>query len=206
MNIGVTTSRRTKNSTPMVFELDIIEPPPSLVLLINPANLDIKYLPKITEQRVRWTSSQDSVDVNQNVGYVFQAHHDELDVLSATGKSAMFMSPSEGLTVKNRLTSVAYQNIEKLIAIYRNNGMNFNTKTNSRINPAKINSIGRVVITYNGFIYRGHFTGFTYSINETRQFNADFSFDFKVTQTLDIGQLLSKRIFQNGKTNGNFAF
>ena len=194
---GVTTSRRPLKQ--MVFELTILNPPPPLVLLINPSNFDMKYTPKISEQRVRWSSSS-SQDVTQSTGYVFHAHHDELDVITASGKSAMFMSPGEGLTVKNRLSSTGFLNIEKLVAIYRNNGMNFNSKPDSYIRPAKIDSIGRVVIIYDGFVYKGHFTSFNYNQNDVQQFNVNFSFDFKVTQTLDMTLLAQNQVLKNNKT------
>ena len=72
---------------PMMFELDIINAPSPLVLFINPTSLEIKYASKITEQRVRWTG--------MTPAYIFHAHHDELDTLSASGKSAMFILDSK---------------------------------------------------------------------------------------------------------------
>ncbi len=173
------TSSRRYNSKPMVFDIDIDEPPASLVLLINPSNLEIKFQPRVAEQRIRWTGLTSA--------YVFQVHRDELDILTATGKSAMFMS-DKGITRKDRTDTLAYENIETLVAIYRNNGMNLNKKPGSTINPCAIDSVGRVVITYNNFMYRGHFTSFTFTENDGNPFNVDFSFEFKVTKTFDVSQ------------------
>jgi hypothetical protein len=178
-----TTSSRRYNSKPMVFDLDIANPPPSLTLLINPSNLEMKYTPKLTEQRVRWAGT--------SPGYIFHVHHDELDVLTASGKSAMFMADDEGLTRINRTETLAYQNIESLVTFYRNNGTNLNPKSNSTINPCMVNSMGRVRITYNGYSYKGHFISLTITENDSSPFNVDFSFEFKVTRTFDVGQVSS---------------
>ena len=169
---------------PMVFELDIVESPPSLILLINPINLDVKFTPKVVEERVRWMSRSKSP-------YVLQAHHDELDVLSMGGTSALFYT-NQGLTSQDRQQSVGYENIERLVAIYRNNGMNFNRKPNSR-GMSVIDSVGRVVITYDEFIYRGSFDSFSLTETAEKPFNLEFSFDFRVTETYNI-QGLSQTI------------
>lgn len=162
----------------MVFELEIYNAPPPLVLLINPSNLEIRMVPKVSEQRIRWAGN--------NIPYVLQVHHDELDVLSASGRSAMFIAENEGLTRVNRTKTWGYDNISKLLAIYRNNGMNINPKVGSAVSPCMIDSVGRVIISYNGFIYKGHFTNFALTENDTTQFNIDFSFEFKITKTFNV--------------------
>lgn len=177
----LTTSKRI-DTKPMVFELDIEKPPKPLILLINPTSLEIRFTSKITEQRVRWSGLSSA--------YVFHAHHDELDVLNAAGKSAMFVS-DKGITRFDRTNTLAYENIEKLVAIYRNNGMNLNSKpgSTSKSSPCVIDSIGRVIISYNGFIYKGHFISFSFTENETSPFNVDFAFEFKVTKTFSLDQV-----------------
>jgi hypothetical protein len=173
-----TTSKRI-NTKPMVFELDVYEKVEPLILLINPATLELKHTTKISEQRVRLTEVSSA--------YIFQAHHNELDLLSASGKSAMFVSDM-GITRVNRSKTHAYENIERLMSIYKNNGTNNNSKSNSSVDPCTIGSIGRVSITYNGFIYKGHFTSFSLTENEATPFNVDFSFEFKVTKTFNSEQ------------------
>jgi hypothetical protein len=187
----ITTSKRF-NTKPMVFELDIKNPPGPLVLLINPATLEIKYASKITEQRVRWTGLL-------NPAYIFQAHHDELDVITATGKTAMFMTTEKGLTRVDRRNTLAYENIEKLIAMYRNNGANYNTKPNSTISPCAIETLGRVIISYDGFVYKGHFTNFSTTENEATPFNIDFNFEYKISRTFSIDQVLESGILNRVK-------
>jgi len=177
------TTVKAINTKPMVFELLIENPPPSLTLMINPTSLESKFAPKISEQRVRWAGN--------NPAYIFHAHHDELDVLTASGKSAMFMT-NNGLSRKDRTDSKAYENIYQLVTIYRNNGKNLNRKPDSTqpnsygvVSPALINSIGRVTITYNNFIYQGHFTSFSLTENDTSPFTVDYNFEFKVTKIFD---------------------
>jgi hypothetical protein len=140
--------------------------------LINPESLDIKCTPKVTESRLRNVDYRDG-------GYVLQAHHDELDILSASGKSALFYS-NDGLTSDDRESSYGWRNIQQLLAIYKNNGMNMNSRP-GRKGTALIDSVGKMLIVYDGFLYRGSFESF--SINELadKPFNLEFSFDFKIT-------------------------
>jgi len=162
---------------PMVFELDINNSPPPFVLLINPSSLDLKFTPKVNEQRVRWADRRESA-------YVFQVHHDELDILSAEGKSAMFYT-HRGITSADRTQTLGWENIQRLLAIYRNNGMNFNSKP-GRKGSAVIESVGRVIIVYDDFLYRGSFESFQLNEASDKPFQLDFSFDFKVTRIFNI--------------------
>jgi hypothetical protein len=157
---------------PMVIELEINVPPPPLTLLMNPESLDIKFASKVTEQRVRWIDKRES-------GYILHTHHDELDMMSASGKTALFYT-DRGLTSFDRQDSLAWENIQKFIAIYRNNGINFNSTPGFR-GSGVIDSVGRVMITYDGFIYRGSFESLTINETEEKPFNLDFSFDYKIT-------------------------
>jgi len=169
----------------MVVELEINNPPPPLILLINPETLDLKFAHKVTEQRVRWTDRKQS-------GYILHTHHDELDMMSASGKTAMFYT-DKGLTSYNRKDSLAWENIQKFIAIYRNNGMNFNS-TPGRRGSSVIDSVGRVLITYDGSIYKGSFESLTINETDEKPFNFDFNFEYKITHTLGQNSL-SNSIF-----------
>lgn len=184
INDKTTLSKRSPKL--MEFGLDIKNSPEPLTLLINPTNFELKFVPKISEQRVRWSS--------QNIGYVFQSHHDELDVMTASGTSAMFVTKTEGITRVNRRLSYGYQNIEQLVAIYRNNGININSKPGKNINPCMIDSVGRVVIIYDNYIYRGHFLSLTISENDEKQFNINFSFEYKITQNINLGNVINSTI------------
>jgi len=168
------------NAKPMQFDLEIDNPPEPLVLLINPTTLEIKFTPKIMEQRVRWTG------FGRNPAYVFQAHHDELDVLTASGRSAMFMIDDKGLTRERRSETYGFNNIERLVMFYRNNGVNRNKKPDSSVvGPCAIDSVGKVIITFNEFMYKGYFSSFSVAENDSSPFNVDFNFEFKVFNTFD---------------------
>jgi len=166
-------------SKQMVFELDIVNPPPQLIILINPESLDIKFTPKVVENRVRWTNQKDS-------SYIFQVHHDELDILSASGQSAMFYT-DKGLTSTERKKTLGWENIQQLLAIYRNNGMIFNRKPGQR-GTNVLESVGRVLITYDEILYVGFFESFSLNEAAEKPFNLNFSFDFKVTKHFDSKQ------------------
>jgi hypothetical protein len=164
----------------MVFELDIFNPPPPIVLFINPETFDIKFQPKVSENRVRHVDPDES-------GYILQYHHDELDMISASGRSAMFYT-NKGLTAYDRINSPGYNNIQQLIAIYRNNGKNLSRK------PGKyslIESVGRVLLIYNEIIYKGSFDSFTVTEADDKPFNLEFSFDYKVTKQIDASGMSS---------------
>ena len=59
-----------------------------------------------------------------------------------------------------------------------------------------ISEFGRVVITYDGFVYRGHFLSFSTTEDDTKPFNINFSFEFKITQVFNIGKVLEQQ-FKN---------
>lgn len=160
----------------MVFELDINNPPKPLVLLINPETFEIRYVPRVVEVRVRWTD-------RKKTPYVLQTHHNELDVISASGRSAMYYT-SKGLTSQQRERTLGWENIQQLLAIYRNNGMNFNRKPGQR-GTNLLESIGRVLMIYDKIIYRGSFDSFNLNEVDTSPFNLEFTFDFRVTKTDD---------------------
>lgn len=165
-------------SKPMVFELNINNPPPQLTLQINPESLDFKFSPRVSESRVRWTNQRDS-------GYILQTHHDELDILSVSGQSALFYT-DKGLTSVERRRTIAWENIQKLVAIYRNNGMNFNSQMGKGMSV--IESVGRVHIIYDEVLYSGSFDSFNLSEAAEKPFNLNFSFDFRVTKFFDSKQ------------------
>lgn len=179
MNNSKVYSIHDVDAKPMQFDLDIENPPRPLVLLINPTTLEIKFTPKVMEQRVRWTG------LGNASPYIFQVHHDELDVLTASGRSAMFMIEDVGLSRIQRKDSYAYKQIEDLVSLYRNNGVNRNKKANSSTRPCAIDSVGRVKISYNEFMYTGHFSSLSITENDSSPFNVDFSFEFRVFNTFD---------------------
>jgi len=127
---------------------------------------------KITFQKVRMNSI--------NRGYIFQHHHDELDVMSVSGITAMAYHPTFGLTADLEVNSVAYDNWQKLLATFRNNGVNY-----SKTQDGLIDSVGRVSIKFDGKDYRGAFDELVYTMSQETPFHSTFSWTFTISETIN---------------------
>lgn len=167
---------------PMFFELDITDPPPILMLAINPNEFSKNFTKKIGSSRIRPKS-------RDQAAYIHHFDYDELDTIQCSGKTALFYG-NNGLTTDRRIDSLGYRNFRSLVEIYRNNGRNYNT---NRFNDplvtggtGLIKSVGRVIIAYDDMIYKGSFDSFTINEVDTAPFNFDFSFQFTVSKTLDV--------------------
>lgn len=169
---------------PMYFELEIKEPPPVLILAINPREMNLEFTKKVVQSRNR-PSTRDSA------AYILNYDFDELDVMSCSGSSAMFYS-NYGLTSFSRTNTLAYRNFRSLIEIYRNNGRNYNNRPNNNTlltgGSGLIKSVGRVIIAFDDNIYRGSFDSFSVEDNETKPFNLSFNFAFTISNTIDVRQ------------------
>lgn len=156
---------------PMLLRLEIDNPPPPLVLLINPTSLDFTFAPKITKTKVRRSHRGEA-------GYSLEHHHDELDTLSVSCNTALNYHPTRGLTDDNMNQVMSYDHTQKLLAIYRNNGRNYDTKQDGIVN-----SLGRVVIQFDNVHYYGSFDDFKWSHAAESPFNYSISWSFTVTET-----------------------
>ena len=156
---------------PMLIRLEIDNPPPPLTLLINPSSFDLTFASKVTKTKVRKAYRGD-------FGYSFEHHHDELDEISMSCDTALNYDFNRGLTDNNVNQVMAYDHTQKLLAIYRNNGKNYNTKQDSIIE-----SIGRVVIQFDGVHYYGSFNDFKWTHTADTPFNYSLSWTFTVTET-----------------------
>ena len=166
----------------MYFELDIDEPPPVLMLAINPNEFNKSFTKRVTQSRKRSTSRDDGA-------YLHNFAYDELDVMTCSGTSAMFYG-TKGLTVAARKDSLGYRNFRSLIEVYRNNGRNYFTRPGnmSQVNGGNsvIKSVGRVIIAYDDIIYRGSFDSFRFEETDQKPFNFTFNFQFTVSNTIDV--------------------
>jgi len=165
---GITgVSKDLKNYLPMVLSLRIKNAPSDLVLLMNPNTLTHSLTKKITPAKTRADSFSS--------GYVVQFARDELDTLQASGVIAMMYDFNYGLCSTDIL-SESYDHFQKILAFYDNNGVNFNSK----FFPI-VDSVGRVVITYDGYEYSGCFDNFSYKQVANDPFNFTFSWDFTIS-------------------------
>jgi len=168
---------------PMYFELDITDPPPVLMLAINPNDFNKTFAKKVTSSRNR-PSTRDAG------AYIYNFDFDELDTMNCSGTSALFYSEN-GLTTAGRISSLGYRNFKSLIEVYRNNGRNYNLNVMQGAplvtgGTGLIKTVGRVIIAYDDFIYRGSFDSFSVSEVDQKPFNLSFNFQFVVSRTIDV--------------------
>jgi len=146
---------------------------PDLIMKINPQNLGCNYTQLINRKRTLG-------------GFIEEHWGEQLDTLSASGKTGQFIGQS-GLTSAERRKTEAFKNFENLIAIYRNNGSLFHEST------GKIIAQGWVVMNYDNCIYRGYFENFSISEIADKQFELSYNFTFKVTLEIYPGRVKSFR-------------
>jgi hypothetical protein len=115
-------------------------------------------------------------------GFVAQPWGPNQDTLSGTGKTAAFMTTSEGLAMVTSRSSVSYHNILGMMAAYRNNGYilrdRFHGQTlNTGVRDA-IDIVSGVEFIYDNDIYSGHFNTFTLDNDAANPFTLSYSFEF----------------------------
>lgn len=162
--------RRSKDM--MSIELMVDVPVPVLVLLIGPQAMDSTFSKVISETRVRG-------------GWVLEHWGEDLDQLSASGTSGAFISGTNpgGLTRYDRRGTAAFQNIRSLETLYRNNGVNYVSSSNTPelvLGGDLIKSVGSVMITYAGVLWVGRFASFSLEETADKPFCVDWSFQFVV--------------------------
>ena len=176
MTIGVKKSKQA-----IVWRIEgLKEPPPDLIMFINPSNLDLAYAQLVSETRTLG-------------GFVQEFCGEQLTTLSGSGQTAMFYN-EKGLSNDMRQTE-SYQNFIRLVNIYKNNGKDYSNDKNTnalKSNPDRIISFGTVIMTYINKEYEGFFENFSMKEDAEKPFNLNYDFSFKVTRT--IGDL----IIQNG--------
>jgi len=156
----------------MILTLDISTPPPPLVLFINPSSMGISATKKITPQRIR------SNPLNR--GYSIQHAFDELDTMSVSGMTAMMYHPQFGLTTKHSRSTASYDQWAKILALFRNNGVNYNSKED-----LVIDSVSGVSIYYDGVTYKGSFDELTWKYSDELPYNFEFTWLFTISETID---------------------
>jgi hypothetical protein len=167
---------------PMFFELDIDQPPPVLMLAINPEDFNKSFTKKVTQARHRPTT-------RNTASYIYNFDYDELDVMNCSGTSAMFYS-SNGLEMLSRKETLGYRNLRSLIEIYRNNGRNYYTRP-TNTSPlltgggGLIKSVGKVIIAYDDVLYGGSFDSMSITETDEKPFNMQFNFQFTIIDTVD---------------------
>jgi len=115
-------------------------------------------------------------------GYVTQLWGPGQDTLTATGKTAMFLSPEEGLATIYAKKSFGFLNFMALFNAYRNNGYRLIDPSNPLIDEIRVISVIQgVEIYYDGQIYLGHFNTFTMDETADNPFILSYNFEFVIS-------------------------
>jgi hypothetical protein len=154
-------------------QLKAVKSTPPLVLLINPTTMSKSFtkLQQFTE-RTRF-------------GYVFQAWGEEQPTMSITARCGAFISGGRGVQWASRRDSASWQNLVGAFHFYRNNGYIYDTvgKSNAHL------MVGALSIHYDGWIYYGHMSSFSYAFNEQNtKGGIEFSLDFTISAMVDTAQ------------------
>jgi len=102
--------------------------------------------------------------------------------ISCRGKTPGFFVEGIGLTRHNRRKAEAYKNLISLLARYLSNAGQFN---NTLGNFNGLETIGSVILTYDGIDYEGTFRSFEISETDESPFVLNYSFDFEYTRRVD---------------------
>jgi len=135
-----------------------------ITLLINPENMN----------HGKTNSSQTAYT---RVGWIPQLWGPNQDLITATGKSAMFLVSGEGTTELLKKYSFGFLNFMALVTAYKNNGYMLSDRTDPRKASRVADLITGVELTYDNQIYMGHFNNFT--LDETADSPFVFSFNFE---------------------------
>lgn len=142
-------------------------------MLINPLNLNHGK-----------TNSVSSVYTRR--GFVTQLWGPNQDVLTSTGRTAVFMAGSAGVTTFYRKQSFAYLNFMAFVNAFKNNGYQIFDPTMSReavqlANSRVIKLINGVEISYDMDVFTGHFNTFTLDEAAENPFIFDYNFEFIIS-------------------------
>jgi hypothetical protein len=159
-----------KNPIPISWSIEgTSQQVPSLTMLVNPTNLEKQYTSLINETRTLG-------------GFVQEYWGEQLTVLNASGRTAMFVD-EQGLSNANARNSESYQYFVSLLNIYKNNGKDYYstyTTVASQRNPTRITNFGFINMFFDHKQYQGRFDSFDYSEVADKPFNLDYNFSFKV--------------------------
>ena len=144
---------------------------PDLVMRINPDNLNSSYSQLINRKRTLG-------------GFIEEHWGEQLDTLSASGRTGQFIG-DKGLTNVKSRTTKSYREFEKFVSMYRNNGTLYDEGTGAILAQVF------VVMNYDSAIYNGYFENFSISEVADKPFELKYTFSFKVTHEVFPGRIMS---------------
>lgn len=168
-----------------------------LRMLIPPEEFKIEYKHSVPSDKVR-------------AGWKFHKWGMELDTIEASGSTAAFMHSTQGLTVRDADATLAYREMTHLLQMYRNNGVSLEP------NSGVIDTIGEIVLGYDGKLYRGSFNSLNIaeSADTPYQFKYDFTFtvrgeygpkETKVMGHHDVFSSIDRSKFNFGRQQAAFS-
>ena len=136
-----------------------------VTLLINPENMNHGK-----------TNMNQSAYTRQ--GWIPQLWGPSQDLITATGRTAVFMVSGEGVTNVLKKYSFAFLNFMALVSVYKNNGYRYNDQTNPRGSSRVPELITGIEMSYDNQIYMGHFNNFTLDETADSPFIFNYNFEF----------------------------
>jgi len=150
---------------------------PPLRLLVNPNKFSVKSQKIVSDGN--WTRN----------GPVIEFWGDDQDKISGSGQVAAFYSVKTnptlgeggpGLSRAARNHSQAWQNIQSLWLLYKNNGALYLQNLSQEERDYVLSTVGSIYILYDNILYIGSFDSFNLSETDTKPFTAEYSFEFTV--------------------------
>ena len=149
---------------------------PPLILLINPSSISMN-MSKIQQFQDRTRH-----------GFVFQAWGEEQPVLSIETRCGAFYSAGRGVQWASRRESASWNNLMSLFQLYKNNGYIYDTVGKSNAHHL----VGTLSIHYDGWIYYGNMSSFSWTYEETNQLGGvSVSMEFTVSWMVDTSKAVT---------------
>lgn len=133
---------------------------PYMVMHMNPSSWEESYTKLITRQATRG-------------GFLEQHWGEELDSITASGSSGMFVSVASGLSALNRKATIGYRKYLDLVALYKNNGLVYDQRGNVVLK-------GGLNLHFDSNIYNGYFENLTVTESADNPYTFELSWTFKV--------------------------
>lgn len=154
----------------IAMQLKAILSTPPLILLINPASLQMAY------------SKMQQYTDRTRFGYVFQAWGEEQPKLSISARCGAFYSGGRGVQFASRRDSASWQNLMTAFHFYKNNGYVHDTVGKSNAH----HFVGVLSIHYDQWVYYGNMESFSYTLEDANQLGGvTFEMEFTVSAMVD---------------------
>ena len=178
------------------YQILAIQQMPSLMMLVNPSEFNRAY-------------EHTTDPVKTRTGYVVNMWLEKPIVISSKGVTAgqyIFQQDGAGgISSQNRISSISYQNLMSLVAMFKNNGNIFTDGTFGDGNTGIPLISMSLYIYYDNHIYIGSFDDFDITDDGNKPYNLSYSWKFTVRYDIDTTGLSDSIISGQGLTTGTSA-